>query len=303
MSRFISNIFPYITGYPKYCINVSDYNMTETDGVRPGYGMNKVHKYLWSVGCTRAAATPGCGYRDIDNWTHEVIETEKEFDRLSIVKPGQTLTSWVINVRIPLQELWIKKNKLSSCMAICFHCWKLVKINDKRGRIKAEDLLTDHWNHSCMIPLTKDGCARIIQKAYRNYREKPTSYCKRVWEVVRNDDTPKEKKFLGMPYHGKKMIMYSIFWNLALRSHPVVQGCSFTENTEDSFIKQLYNQKSYSEHKRDQLCERLRQVWEKLKYMKEINVVTLKSRNIILTPKYYEYNRVRALGDAYFNSM
>jgi hypothetical protein len=52
-----------------------------------------------------------------------------------------------------------------SCMAICFYCWKLVKINDKRGHIKAEDLLRDHWDHSCKVPSTKDGSARIIQTA------------------------------------------------------------------------------------------------------------------------------------------
>lgn len=38
--------------------------------------------------------------------------------------------------------------------------------------------------------------------------------------------------------------------------------------------------------------------------MKKINVVALiKSRNIILTFKYYNYDRVRVLGNAYFNSM
>ncbi|CAB4416599.1 unnamed protein product [Rhizophagus irregularis] len=88
---------------------------------------------------------------------NEITETEKEFDKLSIVKPRQTLTSWAINMRIPLQELWAKKKKLNvyhrfclfagsgegtmvnsayyrpriykSHMAICFYCWKLIKIN------------------------------------------------------------------------------------------------------------------------------------------------------------------------------
>lgn len=74
---------------------------------------------------------------------------------------------------------------------------------------------------------------------------------------MRNNDISKEKKFLGMPYHEEKMTIYSIYQDLSLRSHPVVQGCHITENTDDSFIKQLYNQKSYSDHKRHQLLERL----------------------------------------------
>jgi hypothetical protein len=210
---------------------------------------------------------------------HELIETEKEFDRLSIVKPGQTSTSWAINVRIPLQELWVKKGKLSvyhqyclfagegeivnsrnyrpkihkNCMAICFYCWKLVKINDKRGCIKAAGLLKDHWDHSCKIPRTKDRSACIIQTAYRNYRKRPTSFIKRVWEEVRNDDTPKEKKFLGML--GKEVI-YSI--NMGYSSS-ISDYNSYGRFNSKLRQYKLYHQKSYSEHKRCQLWERLSQ--------------------------------------------
>ncbi|PKK63321.1 hypothetical protein RhiirC2_855091 [Rhizophagus irregularis] len=133
MAKFISNIPRYVVSYKYGRIEVFRYAMTETVDNRPGYDMGCIYRHLYHIFNARAAAT-GCGYREVDNWTHELIETEKEFDRLSIVKPGQTLTSWAINV-----------------------------------------------------------------------------------------------------------------------SYPVVQGCNIIKNTKDSFIKQLYNQKSYSEHKKHQL--------------------------------------------------
>ena len=40
--------------------------------------------------------------------------------------------------------------------------------------------------------------ATVIQQAYRNYKKRPESLANRIWEVVRNDGTPNEKKFLGV---------------------------------------------------------------------------------------------------------
>ena len=40
--------------------------------------------------------------------------------------------------------------------------------------------------------------ATVIQRAYRNYKKRPESLAKRIWEVVRNDGTPNEKKFLNV---------------------------------------------------------------------------------------------------------
>ncbi|RGB29797.1 hypothetical protein C1646_766151 [Rhizophagus diaphanus] len=39
--------------------------------------------------------------------------------------------------------------------------------------------------------------SKIIQQTYRNYKKRPESLAKRIWEVVRNDGTSNEKKFLG----------------------------------------------------------------------------------------------------------
>src|SRR6266480_5268360 len=46
----------------------------------------------------------------------------------------------------------------------------------------------------------KNFYATIIQRAYRNYKKRPESLAKQVWEVVRNDGTPDDMKFLrGIP--------------------------------------------------------------------------------------------------------
>ena len=55
-----------------------------------------------------------------------------------------------------------------------------------------------HWDHECDKPKSRDGYARIIQTAYRNYQQKPESESNRIWEAVRNDDTSENKKFLGI---------------------------------------------------------------------------------------------------------
>ena len=40
--------------------------------------------------------------------------------------------------------------------------------------------------------------ATVIQRAYRNYKKRPESLAKRIWEAVRNDGTPDDKKYLGI---------------------------------------------------------------------------------------------------------
>jgi hypothetical protein len=56
-----------------------------------------------------------------------------------------------------------------------------------------------HWDNECSKAKTENRSARIIQKAYRNYKKRPETFAKRIWEAVRNDNTPKKKKFLNMP--------------------------------------------------------------------------------------------------------
>ncbi|CAG8659514.1 11239_t:CDS:1, partial [Diversispora eburnea] len=64
--------------------------------------------------------------------------------------------------------------------------------------IKPEDLMQKHWDYECNKPKSRNGYARIIQTTYRNYKQKPESESSRTWEAVRNDNTSKNKKFLGM---------------------------------------------------------------------------------------------------------
>lgn len=104
-----------------------------------------------------------------------------------------------------------------------------------------------HWDNECSKTRTEDGSARLIQRAYRNYRKRPASLAKQIWEAVRNDDTPKEKKFLDMP--GREIrctvnieIWYSI--DGMYRPYHVPQV-------------QFYDYISYSKHKRCQLSDRL----------------------------------------------
>src|SRR5207237_8100014 len=45
--------------------------------------------------------------------------------------------------------------------------------------------------------------AVVIQQAYKNYKKRPESLAKQVWEAVRNDGTPDDKKFLDIVPRGK----------------------------------------------------------------------------------------------------
>ncbi|UZO09461.1 uncharacterized protein OCT59_029684 [Rhizophagus irregularis] len=209
----------------------------------------------------------------------KIIGIEWEYDTLSVVKPGQSLVAWAVSVRIRLQELLanqrfsvyhlhclfagfgngkmvnsdynrprINKNN----MAICFDCWKLVKITDIKPKktyfsgwcrygyeIKSEDLMKYHWDNECSKAKTPDGSAQIIQRAYRNYKKQPETFAKRVWEAVRNDNTLKKKKFLNMPSRGIRCTVNLDIWysiDGLYRPYHVPQD-------------QLYDYISYSKHK------------------------------------------------------
>ena len=48
--------------------------------------------------------------------------------------------------------------------------------------------------------------ATVIQQVYRNYKKRPESLAKRIWEAMRNDGTPNRKKFLGILRKGQMVI-------------------------------------------------------------------------------------------------
>jgi hypothetical protein len=75
-------------------------------------------------------------------------------------------------------------------------------------------LIARQYNHQF-----ENFYATVIQQAYRNYKKRPESSAKRIWEVVRNDGTPNRKKFLGILRYNQ-MIMnpetqkeYAIAWD------------------------------------------------------------------------------------------
>jgi hypothetical protein len=102
-------------------------------------------------------------------------------------------------------------------MAICFGCWKLIKIDDvnpkksfhftrKRyfDRLVPSDLMINHWDNECDKLKTNFGKARIIQNAWRQFQEKELSNARLAWNSLQNDSTPDNKKFLGLTQHKVK---------------------------------------------------------------------------------------------------
>src|SRR5271154_3872460 len=62
-------------------------------------------------------------------------------------------------------------------------------------------LIPKYYNYSF-----ENFYATVIQRAYRNYKKRPESSAKQVWEVVRNDGTPDRKKFLGILTYDQTVI-------------------------------------------------------------------------------------------------
>jgi hypothetical protein len=228
----------------------------------------------------------------------KMVEVERIYDNLSIISSYETPQQWAIRVKDTLQALITEGHRsyyhvfclfgssgqgvtktyyddyegrevaigyhrpnIHNCkMAICFDCWKLVKITDVKPKktyfggwrrygyeIKSEDLMKYHWNNECSKAKTENGYAGLIQRAYRNYRKRPVSLAKQIWEAVRNDNTPKEKKFLYMP--GREIrctVNMNIWYSIDGRYRPY----HVSQN-------QLYDYISYSKHKRRQLSDRL----------------------------------------------
>jgi hypothetical protein len=90
--------------------------------------------------------------------------------------------------------------------------------------------------------------ATVIQQAYRNYKKKPESLAKRVWEAVRNDDTPDRWKYLGIIPRDE----YYYYIN----------GELIKFNQKSDYFNMLYNHtiysaKTWAEEKRNQLAYRL----------------------------------------------
>ncbi|CAG8818514.1 46170_t:CDS:1, partial [Gigaspora margarita] len=58
--------------------------------------------------------------------------------------------------------------------------------------------MQEHWDCDCFKPQTQDGYARIIQTAWRNYKQRPESLATQVWNSLKTNNYPNDKKFLGI---------------------------------------------------------------------------------------------------------
>jgi len=58
--------------------------------------------------------------------------------------------------------------------------------------------MISHWDNECDKPKTDFGKARIIQRAWRRFQEKEPSNARLAWNSLPNDNTPDDKKFLGL---------------------------------------------------------------------------------------------------------
>ena len=108
--------------------------------------------------------------------------------------------------------------------------------------------MQNHWDHSCSKARTRNESARLIQNAYRNYKKQPETLAKRVWEAVRNDNTPREKKFLNMPDRETRCTVNLDIW------YTNIDGYYRPYHIP---LDQFYDYISYSKHKKCQLSDRL----------------------------------------------
>ena len=190
--------------------NIYNKAISKPVNLRPGYDMKHVANYY----------NGGLNER-----IKEVVEIEKQYDYLSIIRPYETPQQWANRVRVPLQELlssreyslyhvyslfasfgqvesktfygngdlyedhfgYRRPSIHKSQMAICFKCWKLIKIAEVKPRkvyyngwgrwvyeVKSEDLMKNHWDCSCF----KAKTATIAKNAMHSVKQEmfsPTS--------------------------------------------------------------------------------------------------------------------------------
>ncbi|GES80357.1 hypothetical protein GLOIN_2v1776328 [Rhizophagus clarus] len=76
--------------------------------------------------------------------------------------------------------------------------------------------------------------AKLIQQTWRRYRMRPKSLASQIWEMVRNDGTPDDKKYLGMTSH----VHYSLYdWAVEKKIQLWIRLCN---ETYKNVLKILY---------------------------------------------------------------
>ncbi|RHZ81991.1 hypothetical protein Glove_115g95 [Diversispora epigaea] len=125
---------------------------------RPGYDIEYVVSYIYNY----------CGINDYQRFFDDLYKTEKRYDILSVIRSHETLKQWAIRVRVPLQEL-VSEGKRSVYHTFHHARSRYVEI------IKPEDLMQKHWNNEYDKSKTDFGHARVIQRAFRNYKNRSES--------------------------------------------------------------------------------------------------------------------------------
>ncbi|RHZ83490.1 hypothetical protein Glove_92g20 [Diversispora epigaea] len=90
-------------------------------------------------------------------------------------------------------------------VVICLDCMKLIHVNNVKPKkiqyiekIVPSDLIISHWDNKCDKPKTDFGHARVIQQAYKRFKERVPSNIRLAWNSLPNDEIPDDKKFLTL---------------------------------------------------------------------------------------------------------
>ena len=130
--------------------------------------------------------------------------------------------------------------------------------------------------------------AKVLQRVWRAFKLRPETWMKRVWNNVRNDGTPDDKKYLGMTPHvyyslydwvkEKKIQLWIRLCNetyknvskiLLQKGYVIIRGSNWTNQ-----LKWLHNPEYYRIDKNDKL-EYLIRVTECEKY--KVNSIEVKA--------------------------
>ncbi|CAB4431749.1 unnamed protein product [Rhizophagus irregularis] len=119
-------------------------------------------------------------------------------------------------------------------------------IEGKTKIIDFSDLNNNSKPLRCFEGVMHDLPILVIQRAYRNYKKRPESLAKQIWEAVRNDGTPDRKKLLGItprdtypapswPTRDDKWIIEKK-WQLSVRLANVTYGIVFKKLYQRGYI-------------------------------------------------------------------
>src|SRR6185312_2571142 len=103
--------------------------------------------------------------------------------------------------------------------------------------------MQEHWNHECNKPKTDFGKVRIIQMAYRNYKNRPESLATQAWNAMRNDGTSNDEKFLGLtrrkvknPQTQEQFNQWRTKWIEIYKNDPMMRSSIINKQYEEYYI-------------------------------------------------------------------